>query len=598
MSKRWTARRVAVIGGGIAGLTAAHELAGRGFDVTLHEMRPGGARGLGGKARSQYFAVNGAEVPGEHGYRFMPAFYRCLPETMARIPGRLEPGRYRAEAFREPCGGSVRDSLVGLSHMAIARENFPLLTIHRNAPRYSEVGGLVLTLAKIFHSISGAELHHIGKKLLHYCTRGPVERMQRFEQLSFWEYMEADKLGPIAQRVLECTPQALVAMKASEGSARTLLDVLVLMMLDFRRPGPSEFVLPGPTTDTWLGPWARWLAQLGVRFEQGPEQRVTRIEVEGREVVAVHRAGAPPIRADWYVLATPLEATQGIVAQSPAARDRCAELDKVAAIPLDATTRWMVGVQFLLRGADRPWVRGHVAFGDSPWGITGVSQRQFWRPEYVERLTAAGGSGMLSIIATEWNQPRDCEVPRAESLTLPQIQAEIIRQIAKCRDADQQPMLRSQDVLAFHFDQDVGFEHGRPGRNRSPLLIHPPGSWARRPSPASDLRNLVLCGDHVQNPMDLATMEGACASARMAANVVLDGADHDVADRAMVIDDYQREHVPTAWRQLGRINDVRFLQRRGARMPAHDPTVSPESREEAVDRLAREAARIGRQEVA
>jgi len=43
---------VAVFGGGFAGLTAAHELAERGFDVSLYERRA-----WGGKARS-------TEVPG------------------------------------------------------------------------------------------------------------------------------------------------------------------------------------------------------------------------------------------------------------------------------------------------------------------------------------------------------------------------------------------------------------------------------------------------------------------------------------------------------------------------------------------------------
>ena len=40
-------RRVAVLGGGVAGLTAAHELAERGFHVTVYEPTA-----LGGKARS------------------------------------------------------------------------------------------------------------------------------------------------------------------------------------------------------------------------------------------------------------------------------------------------------------------------------------------------------------------------------------------------------------------------------------------------------------------------------------------------------------------------------------------------------------------
>ena len=40
--------KVVVVGGGVAGLTAAHELKLRGFNVTLYESAPS----LGGKARS------------------------------------------------------------------------------------------------------------------------------------------------------------------------------------------------------------------------------------------------------------------------------------------------------------------------------------------------------------------------------------------------------------------------------------------------------------------------------------------------------------------------------------------------------------------
>ena len=40
-------QKVAVLGGGMAGLAAAHELAERGFSVTVYERRA-----LGGKARS------------------------------------------------------------------------------------------------------------------------------------------------------------------------------------------------------------------------------------------------------------------------------------------------------------------------------------------------------------------------------------------------------------------------------------------------------------------------------------------------------------------------------------------------------------------
>src|SRR5512133_2486840 len=99
---------VAVLGGGVAGLSAAHELAERGFSVTVYEQRAA----PGGKARSIPYAGSGtggrADLPGEHGFRFFPGFYRHLPDTMSRIPGR---GRER-----------VIDDLVGAEVVMIARE--------------------------------------------------------------------------------------------------------------------------------------------------------------------------------------------------------------------------------------------------------------------------------------------------------------------------------------------------------------------------------------------------------------------------------------------------------------------------------------------
>src|SRR5438132_840751 len=79
-------RTVAIIGGGVAGLSAAHELAERGFQVTIFEA----SHTTGGKARSIFVPGTGTggrrDLPGEHGFRFFPSFYRHLPDTMQRIP--------------------------------------------------------------------------------------------------------------------------------------------------------------------------------------------------------------------------------------------------------------------------------------------------------------------------------------------------------------------------------------------------------------------------------------------------------------------------------------------------------------------------------
>src|SRR5215210_5076315 len=100
--------RVAVLGGGVAGLTAAHELAERGFAVTVYEARDR----LGGKARSLPVPDSGTDgrrdLPAEHGFRFFPGFYRHLPDTMGRIP---VPGK----------SGGVADNLVAAERVLVAQ---------------------------------------------------------------------------------------------------------------------------------------------------------------------------------------------------------------------------------------------------------------------------------------------------------------------------------------------------------------------------------------------------------------------------------------------------------------------------------------------
>ena len=103
---------VAILGGGIGGLTAAHELAERGFDVRVFESKPI----FGGKARSipvPNSAVEGRKLlPGEHGFRFFPGFYRHVHDTMSRIPFRNNPR-------------GVLDNLVPTTRTALARAGAP-----------------------------------------------------------------------------------------------------------------------------------------------------------------------------------------------------------------------------------------------------------------------------------------------------------------------------------------------------------------------------------------------------------------------------------------------------------------------------------------
>ena len=96
---------VAVFGSGVAGLTAAHELACRGYQVKVYEA----GSTIGGKARSQdvgHGASGTGRLPGEHGFRFFPFFYQNVVDSMARIP--LDPDEVTVAHCMQ--AGSVTES--------------------------------------------------------------------------------------------------------------------------------------------------------------------------------------------------------------------------------------------------------------------------------------------------------------------------------------------------------------------------------------------------------------------------------------------------------------------------------------------------------
>ena len=78
-------KTVAVLGGGVAGLSVAHELIKLDYEVTVFETRGSTPGELGGKARSFRKPLDDKEGFGEHGFRFFPGFYQNLPSTMKEI---------------------------------------------------------------------------------------------------------------------------------------------------------------------------------------------------------------------------------------------------------------------------------------------------------------------------------------------------------------------------------------------------------------------------------------------------------------------------------------------------------------------------------
>jgi geranylgeranyl pyrophosphate synthase/uncharacterized protein with NAD-binding domain and iron-sulfur cluster len=514
--------RAVVLGGGIGGMTAAHELAERGFEVVVLERR----HEAGGKARSiygaprilgpgpeQYFESTTPWAPGEHGFRFFPGFYKHVVESMRRIPA--------AE------GRCVADSLVATTRVGIAQYGWPMFELPARFPRTPGDAVTVLQdLLLAFSPVTGLtpeDLALFGARIWQILTSCAERRLAEYEQRDWWSFIDAGSRSDAYQKVLaQGNTRSLVAAQAKLASARTVGDMFIQLALDILDPlaGAIDRVLDGPTTDVWINPWKQWIESLGAEYRTGAE--VKRIRCDRGRVTGVlaERAGRMElIEGDYFVCALPVERAAPLITPEILAIDPSLEsLEK-----LSGYTEWMNGMQFYLF-RDVPMQRGHVIHVDSEWALTSISQVQFWRREWVDRyLGDVEFNGIVSVDISDWNAPGLNGRPAVEC-SPQEVATEVWEQLKRSVNGGGGEVLTDDNRAGWFLDPSIRPDAARSGRlqNLEPLLVNYVDTWRLRPEAVTVVPNLFLAADYVRTHTDLATMEGANEAARRAVNGILD----------------------------------------------------------------------------
>ncbi|MFI9724090.1 FAD-dependent oxidoreductase [Streptomyces sp. NPDC052396] len=500
-------RRVAVLGAGVGGLTAAHELAERGFEVTVYERRSV----PGGKARTLYAPHTGTggrrDLPGEHGHRAVFGFYHNLPDTLRRIP--------------LPGGGTVHDNLATVGWIELARTGGRLTTpipLRGWKPAPADAGSLVTSLTGLIGEnlrLPPWESAFLAKQFAIQLTSCTERRFGQWEYLDWWHYIQADRMSRDYQRLWGGGVHILQALNPRTASTRTCGQGFEAIFCDLAgrgSDGPPDRVFNGPTSEAWIEPWAAQLRALGVRFAFGRSVETLRLR-QGRIETAAARGPdgrLGRIDADWFIAAVPADRAARLWDSALRAADpRLAGMEGLR-------HTWCNGIQFFLpRPADV--IQGHIEHVDSPWKLVSIPQSAFWRAPFARTWGDGTAQQSLSVDISDWETPGPLYGKPARNCTRAEVAQEVWAQLrAGLKGLDETPPRQ------WYLDEAITEEGGQL-RNDDPFLMNTTGSWDLRPEATTTVGNLFLAADYVRthSNIDFASMETANEAGRRAAAGVL-----------------------------------------------------------------------------
>jgi uncharacterized protein with NAD-binding domain and iron-sulfur cluster len=437
---------IVIIGGGVAGLTAAHELKERGFSVTVYERQapqlgaaPPGNPVLGGKARSYpvppEFAYGWDSsdnssmlvgLPAEHGFRFFPSFYQHIIDTFRRIP--TTSGKY------------VINNLIDIEHAAYAVEGKPFFRFGTHRP--DTIRHFAKALESLFIGypnlgLSPVEAAFAASKLLNAMTMCDERREAELDQVSWWDYMNAENMSdPYKAVVVNGLTQNFVAMDARYSSTKSVINILARLLNDLMTPGHKiDRILNGPTSEVWIDPWRQYLetvnsGQPAVQFHSGEVTSLIFDLITGRiQGVNLKNRGQVVDLTAHYILAVPVESASEILDNTAQITPEIFEHSPSLKLIKHLKVSWMTGVVYYLLN-DVEMCPGHVVYLNSSWAITSISQNQFW----TKKIGAYGqrrANGDISAIISDWDTPgtKIWQRPAKEARRPDQIARETLAQI-------------------------------------------------------------------------------------------------------------------------------------------------------------------------
>ena len=407
-------RSVAVFGGGIAGLTVAHELVRRGWAVDVHEVNDQ----VGGFFRSER-TDRDLQMPSEYSWHGMGPWYHNVFDLMTQIPYD-EAGTVYDRVLSRPIEfGMVPDrGEAGFDDTRFVNVRTMFCMTGLDLARWSW-----LTL-KTWTARRRSVDHYAGINASEAYRAVLSDNAWRMWRACFgpwvgsdWTNVSLHQVGLFFRKQLFTKPSHHHASD-DEGPAWT------------QGARSGWLLLRGPSSEAWFAPWVKDLERRGVRFYY--RSKLTGLSFEGDTITGATLLDGTRVEADHYVLATDPFTAARVVDETPG----LAELDQLRSLRPLVQDGPHTQVSFRIAFGERiawPRERTAVVIADSEFNLTLFAEEQVWRPE-VEL-----GEGVASLwtgTACVARRPGRLFGLPLERCTKEQFLAEILAQLEGCEGLD------------------------------------------------------------------------------------------------------------------------------------------------------------------
>jgi len=520
-------KSIVIFGAGIAGLTAAHELAQLGYTISVYEVnvQPGGF------FRSSQLSQN--NMPTEYSWHGMGPWYHNTFDLMQHIPFNEKGNIYDLALSRPIDFGIFPDTDKAQFYKGL--KSIPKM-FRMNSWEFIKWFYLML---KIWTSNNRSKIQY--DKLNAAQAWQPLLKDRAYKTWrscfgpwigSDWSKVSLHTTGDFFRKQLTTKPTH--QHKADQnGPAWT------------QGAGDGWLLLKGPSSEYWFNPWVKYLKEKGVQFFW--EKALTKLEFDGANIISAF-CGDEKIKGDIYILAINPFITADILSETPAL-ERQEELRLFKPLIQDGPH---TQVSFRLAFSEKikfPRARTAVIISDSEFNLTLFAEEQAWDKEVnlgqnIKSLWT-GTSCISSVPGRIYHKP-------VNNCTKEEFIEEVKAQILSCgalneliKEANNGRELKEFSIIKIEVWSEWKFSSAgiKPLQSK---WVNTTNTQAYLPAQKTPVVNLFLAGAHTQTQAQVWSIEGAVESGRRAAKAI--------DDRVEVLDQYQ----PVWIKILSKIDDILY----------------------------------------